>query len=206
MVMASGSRFMGASSRKSAAKTTATTAAATPRNAGATSGIEPYAQYSQAIGRMISIAGVMKQIPAAISPGIPARINPRWIAVSVEFGPGIKFTAARMSRKCCRSSHLRRDTSSSSIIATCTGGPPNAVNPRRVKNKITSRRRDCFVAAGAVSFIGERIIESMGCLSIMAELQLRSRLSVSNSQHACNRAAVCCHLRVCCNRMCSGAG
>ena len=71
--IASGLFIIGRINRNNAANTTATTAAAMPRIAGSTCGCEPYAQYSHAIGRMISIAGVMKQIPAANNPGIPAQ-------------------------------------------------------------------------------------------------------------------------------------
>src|SRR5687768_9189784 len=68
-------------------------------------------------------------------------MNPKWMASSVEFGPGMKLSAETRSRKCCRSSQLRRRTTSSSISATWAAGPPKAVNPSRVNSKATSRNR-----------------------------------------------------------------
>ena len=47
----------------------------------------------------MSVAGVMKHAPPMSRPGQPARTKPRWIAISVELGPGIRLVAASRSRK-----------------------------------------------------------------------------------------------------------
>src|SRR5436309_2452782 len=80
----------------------------------------------------------MKHAPPRRSPGHPARTYPRWIAISVEFGPGIRLVAASRSRKRSRESQPRRRTTSSSIMAMCAAGPPNPTTPSRKKRRATS--------------------------------------------------------------------
>ena len=46
----------------------------------------------------MSMAGTMKHTPPTISPRQPALRKPMWIAISVEFGPGIRFVAPTRSR------------------------------------------------------------------------------------------------------------
>ncbi len=87
----------------------------------------------------MTAAGRMKQAPAARRPGVPARSLPTWIAISVEFGPGIRFTADIRSTNSSRDIQPRRRTTSSSIIATCAAGPPNDVRPSLRKSDATSR-------------------------------------------------------------------
>src|SRR2546425_4998221 len=84
------------------------------------------------------MAGTMKQMPPAMSPGHPARREPRWIAISVEFGPGIRFVAPRRSMNCSSVSQRRRRTTSSRIIAMCAAGPPKAIVPSLRKSQATS--------------------------------------------------------------------
>src|SRR5450759_1532493 len=71
----------------------------------------------------------MKQHPATISPRQPRFSCPTKIATSVELGPGIKFAVASRSRNSAWVIHCRRRTNSSSIIARCAAGPPNAIVP-----------------------------------------------------------------------------
>src|SRR5665647_1980341 len=82
----------------------------------------------------------MKHVPATIRPSQPARRNPRWIASSVELGPGIRFVAPTRSRNSERDTQPRRVTTSSSIIAIWAAGPPKAVVPRRRNTRATSPR------------------------------------------------------------------
>src|SRR2546426_3882299 len=104
-------------------------------------------------------AGRMKARPAATRPMPPARWRPMWIAISVEFGPGIRLVAPRRSRNSSLESQRRRRTTSSSIIAMCAAGPPNAVLPRRRNREATS-----FSAPGpAVTGSGETAVP--GCSS-----------------------------------------
>src|SRR5713101_468651 len=63
------------------------------------------------------------------------------MAISVELGPGMRLAAPKRSRNCSRVSHCRRRTVSSSIIAMCAAGPPNAVKPSRRNSSATSRSR-----------------------------------------------------------------
>src|SRR2546428_282663 len=85
------------------------------------------------------MAGTMKQMPPAMSPGHPARRKPRWIAISVEFGPGIRFVAPRRSTNCSSLSQRRRRTTSSRIVAMCAAGPQRAIVPSLRKSQATSR-------------------------------------------------------------------
>ena len=41
------------------------------------------------------VAGRMKQVPATMRPDHRALLCPMWIAIFVEFGPGMKFVALR---------------------------------------------------------------------------------------------------------------
>jgi hypothetical protein len=96
----------------------------------------------------------MKLIPATSSPAHPRRTRPIWIAISVEFGPGIKLVAPRKSRNSARVNHPRRVTASSSINAMCTAGPPKAVAPSLLNNKASSSsevRRDSGAVFGCTS-------------------------------------------------------
>lgn len=80
----------------------------------------------------------MKHTPAAISPRQPARRKPTWIAISVEFGPGIRLVAPTKSRNSWSVSHLRRFTVSSCSMATWAAGPPKAVIPNLRNRAATS--------------------------------------------------------------------
>src|SRR6266702_6714283 len=57
------------------------------------------------------------------------------MAISVELGPGTRLDAPSMSRKSARDTQARRRTNSSSIIAICAAGPPNAIVPSRRKER-----------------------------------------------------------------------
>src|SRR5262245_66267319 len=60
------------------------------------------------------------------------------MAISVEFGPGIRFVAPRRSINCASLSQRRRRTTSSRIIAMCAAGPPTAIVPSLRKSAATS--------------------------------------------------------------------
>lgn len=85
-------------------------------------------------------AGSIKQNPATIRPFHPAFSRPIWMAISVLFGPGIKFVAPIRSRKCCWVSHFLFATTSSCIIAMCAAGPPNPIVPSFKNNLATCFR------------------------------------------------------------------
>ena len=87
----------------------------------------------------ITAAGRMNITPASSSPRQPARSWPRWMASSVEFGPGIRLVAPIRSTNRSSVSQLRRWTSSWRIIAVCAAGPPKATTPSRRKTRATSR-------------------------------------------------------------------
>src|SRR6185503_11855987 len=101
----------------------------------------------------MSTAGAMKQAPVTRSPGRPARMRPRCMAISVELGPGIRFVAPRRSRNASRVSHLRRFTTSSSIMAIWARGPPKAVVPSRRKRKASSRSRTVLPGVSSPAII-----------------------------------------------------
>ena len=63
------------------------------------------------------------------------------MVISVEFGPGMRFVAPIRSRKCCRSIHFRRWTTSSSNMAMWAAGPPKATVPSFRKSPASSLRR-----------------------------------------------------------------
>ena len=90
----------------------------------------------------------MKHTPATISPRQPARSFPTWIAISVEFGPGMRFVAPTRSRKRSRLSQPRRRTTSSSIMAMWAAGPPKPRVPSFRKSRASSRSAG---AAGRVT-------------------------------------------------------
>src|ERR1700730_17584266 len=98
------------------------------------------ATYAHASAIVITAAGRMKHAPATTNPIRPARRWPICSAISVEFGPGIRLQALIISRNSAGESHRRRLTTSSSIIAICAAGPPNAIVPRRAKSCANSRR------------------------------------------------------------------
>ena len=86
-------------------------------------------------------AGKIKQTPATIKPFQPARSWPQCMVISVEFGPGMRFVAPMRSRKWSGEIHFRFRTTSSSIIAMWTAGPPNPTQPS-LKNTAATSRRD----------------------------------------------------------------
>src|SRR5262245_27327515 len=108
----------------------------------------------------INIAGRIKELPATMRPLHPCCRYPIWIAISVEFGPGMRFVAPNRSRKVSRESHRRRLTTSSSIKAMCTAGPPKAV-VHSLRNKTASSRNelgtDEELGIAATSSWGSRI-------------------------------------------------
>src|SRR5450755_4012291 len=79
-----------------------------------------------------------------------------WMAISVEFGPGMKLVLASRSKKSFDVSQCRRVTTSSCILAMCAAGPPNTVEPNREKRRATSRSAAAEVAAEAT--FGSRVI------------------------------------------------
>src|SRR5579884_4066482 len=95
-----------------------------------------------------------------------------WIAISVEFGPGMILVAPSMSRNSPCEIHLRRRTNSSSIIAMCSAGPPNAVAPRR-RNESAIRANSAREATPATSgpplLVSSRVIGP--CLFIFEEFR-----------------------------------
>ena len=68
-------------------------------------------------------------MPPTIKPKTPPLSKERWIANSVELGPGIKFVAPYKSKNFSLESQFLLLTISSSIIATWEAGPPKAVVP-----------------------------------------------------------------------------
>src|SRR5256885_662093 len=72
----------------------------------------------------MTAAGRIKQEPATSSPFHPATRWPMWIAISVEFGPGIRFAAPSRSRNSACVIQPRRRTISSSIRAMCAAAEP----------------------------------------------------------------------------------
>ena len=114
----------------------------TPYSSQETSGSAPYRTYAQARTKVMVMAGRMKHAPATSSPRQPARRSPRWIAISVEFGPGIRLVAPSRSRNRSRVSQPRLRTTSSSIMAMCAAGPPKAIVPSFRKRRATSPTRD----------------------------------------------------------------
>src|SRR3990172_6003579 len=105
----------------------------------------------------INMAGATKQTPATISPRHPARRNPRWIASSVELGPGIRLVAPTRSRNCESLSHLRRFTTSSCMMARWAAGPPKAVAPSLRKRQATSVSGRTSHAARARLHLAEQL-------------------------------------------------
>jgi len=79
--------------------------------------------------------------------------------IFVEMGPGMRFVAPRRSRKASRLIQRRRPTTSCSIMATCTAGPPNAVNPSFRKSPASSFSR--ARVAGIAEIIGEPAPDKM---------------------------------------------
>src|SRR5262245_22772351 len=73
------------------------------------------------------------------------------MAISVEFGPGMRLVAPRRSRNCSRVSHRRRRTTSSSISAMWAAGPPKPITPSLRKRRATSFTRPGCPAAPAFS-------------------------------------------------------
>ena len=74
----------------------------------------------------MNIAGRMKLTPATTRPAHRRRRQPMWIAISVEFGPGIRFVAPRRSRNC--SSRQPRAPSDDLVPhhGDVRGGPPES--------------------------------------------------------------------------------
>ena len=68
-----------------------------------------------------------------------------WIAISVEFGPGIILVAPSRSRNSSSVNHFRRLTTSSCMMAMCAAGPPKAVKPSLRKSAATSVRLETCV-------------------------------------------------------------
>src|SRR2546428_3065023 len=89
----------------------------------------------------MSVAGRMKHAPATRRPGNPARVCPMWIAISVEFGPGIRLVAPTRSMNFSCDSQPRRRTTSSSIMAMCAAGPPKPMVPSFRKSHASSFKR-----------------------------------------------------------------
>src|SRR5882724_7126637 len=83
----------------------------------------------------------MKHAPATSRPGNPARVCPMWIAISVEFGPGIRLVAPTRSMNFSCDSQPRRRTTSSSIMAMCAAGPPKPMVPSFRKSHASSFKR-----------------------------------------------------------------
>src|SRR3954471_14765221 len=92
----------------------------------------------------------MKASPPATSPRHPARRCPSAIAISVEFGPGMRLVTPRRSRNSSAGSHARRRTISASIIARCAAGPPKPAVPSQRNTPTTSRRR-ALTGAGVIA-------------------------------------------------------
>src|SRR5580698_1851178 len=112
---------------------------------------------------VIATAGTAKHAPASANPAKPARRWPRWMAISVEFGPGMRLQAPIMSRNSSCETQRRRRTTSSSIIAICAAGPPKATVPSRRNSRASSpsrARRSSGATGGAlacgVSIMGGR--------------------------------------------------
>ena len=103
-------------------------------------------------------AGNMKHAPATIKPFQPALSRPMCIVISVEFGPGMRLVAPTRSRKCSAVSHCLLRTTSSSIIAICTAGPPNPMMPSLPNNKaISFRDVCCFVVVKSTKLAKKEI-------------------------------------------------
>src|SRR5262245_12322942 len=100
----------------------------------------------------------MKHAPATRRPGNPARACPMWIAISVEFGPGIRWVAPTRSMNWSRDSQRRRRTTSSSIMAMCAAGPPKPMTPSLRKSHASSfRRREWLMPFNLLRPFGFRV-------------------------------------------------
>ena len=110
----------------------------------------------------MTMAGMMKQVPAASTPRQPARAYPMWMAISVEFGPGIRLVAPTRSRKAWSVIQRRRRTTSSRIMAMCAAGPPNPKMPSRRKSAASSVRRPPAVRGSSVMAVVDFVLDAGG--------------------------------------------
>ena len=133
-----------------ACSTTAITTGFTPYRSQPTAGTAENSTYAQARATTIAAAGMMNPAPASNRPSRPARSNPKWIAISVELGPGIRFVTPRRSRNRCSESQRRRSTNSCRISATCAAGPPNGDRPESQEDERDGPRT--LGAAGCTGF------------------------------------------------------
>jgi hypothetical protein len=137
---------------------------------------------------VISIAGRMKLTPATTSPAQRRRLHPTWIAISVEFGPGMRFVAPSRSRNCSSVSHVRLRTTSSRIIVMWAAGPPKAVAPRR-RNSADSSASDVFCEPSSPAF-AEGLIAVVVMLvaasdrQLIGDVRLRARRRRSSNVEA----------------------
>src|SRR5262249_2265037 len=104
-------------------------------------GIDPNRTYAQANAPVITAAGKMKLAPATHKPVHPPRPKPVLIAISVELGPGIRFTAPSMSRNCCLVTHCRLWSLAESISAMRAAGQPNQIIRSWRKRRASSINR-----------------------------------------------------------------
>src|SRR6266511_4438687 len=77
------------------------------------------------------------------------------MAISVEFGPGIRFVPPTRSRNSCSLTHPRRRTTSSRIMAICAAGPPKAMHPNFKNTPATSLSADADVDSVFGSLTGD---------------------------------------------------
>ena len=99
----------------------------------------PYFAYSHAKNPVMITGGNIKQAPARNSPGVPARSFPKCIVIFVELGPRIRLVTPRRSVKKVLPVYpfsFIYDFSSS-IMAICAAGLPNAMQPN-LKNTLST--------------------------------------------------------------------
>ena len=136
-----GPRMAGRRSRHAASATSTTMAGRMPVRKSSTRGVVPHSKYAHDRTPTMMAAGTMNAKPESSPPAMPLRRWPRWIAISVEFGPGTRFVAASARENDSLDSQLRRRTYSSSIIAMCATGPPKASTPSR-RNVLRTSKND----------------------------------------------------------------
>src|SRR6266446_3780945 len=118
----------------------------------------------------------MKHAPATKRPGNPARVCPMWIAISVEFGPGIRLVAPTRSMNFSCDSQPRRRTTSSSIMAMCAAGPPKPIVPSFKKSHASSfKRTERLMSLNSLRPLGFRIKVDDARLRLFRYLRAQER-------------------------------
>ena len=82
----------------------------------------------------------MKLTPAAMSPERPARLYPMWMAISVEFGPGIMLVAGEKVEKLRRREPFSFDYAFGVHVGDVDCGPAEGrgAKPEKKPHKLTA--------------------------------------------------------------------